>query len=154
MHPFLWLVCSMFDRRNEKRANCIVESCEHAGIFKNTKEVQRSMNWERVLLALLISALVTEGACFMEISYTCTDQSRRAHFSEHFLNRNNVTYDGERCTLWMPATGNWTSFYFCLSTLSVYFVFNFQFGKKDNKNNLLLLVIFEEKKKSCAIPSQ
>lgn len=37
---------------------------------------------------------------------------------------------------------------FVSSTLSVYFVFNLQFGKKDNKKNLLLLVIFEEKKKS------
>ena len=36
---------------------------------------------------------------------------------------------------------------FVSSTLSVYFAFNLQFGKKDNKKNLLLLVIFEEKKK-------
>ena len=42
---------------------------------------------------------------------------------------------------------------FVSSTLSVYFAFNLQFGKKDNKKNLLLLVIFEEKKKVVRYPA-
>ena len=35
------------------KAECIVELYKHAGIFKNTREVQRSTSRRRVLLALL-----------------------------------------------------------------------------------------------------
>ena len=33
--------------RNKKRAECIVELYKHAGIFKNTREVQRSTSRSR-----------------------------------------------------------------------------------------------------------
>ena len=41
-----------FIKEIKKCAECIVELYKHAGIFKNTREVQRSTSRRRVLLAL------------------------------------------------------------------------------------------------------